>query len=90
MKFLFGRNDLLKKIKSKLRILINPPHNGQKLHIFTIFYKIKEEENNDRLKDLKNNLKSFKEIYSKAKDIIVDNKYSIFFLLGYILLSSFL
>ena len=44
--------------------------------LMEIFYKINEEENSDRLKDLKNNLKSFKEIYSKAKDIIEENKYN--------------
>ena len=44
--------------------------------LIRIFYKINEEENKDRLKYLKNNLQSFKEIYSKAKDIIVENKYN--------------
>jgi hypothetical protein len=44
--------------------------------LISIFYKINEEENNDRLNDLKNNLKSFQEIYSKAKDIIEKNNYN--------------
>ena len=44
--------------------------------LIEIFYKINEEENKDRINDLKNNLNSFKEIYSKAKDIIEVKKYN--------------
>ena len=44
--------------------------------LIRIFYKINEEENNDRLNDLKDNLNLFQEIYSKAKDIIEKNNYN--------------
>ena len=43
--------------------------------LIKIFYEINAEENNDRLNDLKNYLASFKDIYSKAKDILERNKY---------------
>ena len=43
--------------------------------LLEIFYKINEEENTDREKDLKKELKSFRDIYSNAKDIIEERGY---------------
>ena len=43
--------------------------------LLEIFYKINEEENTDREKDLKKELKSFRDIYSNAKDIIKERGY---------------
>ena len=44
--------------------------------LIEIFYRINEEDNTDREKDLKKDLKSFKDIYSNAKDILEENKYN--------------
>ena len=44
--------------------------------LIKIFYEINGEENNDRLNDIRNYLDLFKDIYSKAKDIIEGNKYN--------------
>ena len=40
------------------------------------FYDINENENSDRLNDLKKELKSFKDIYFKAKNILEEYKYN--------------
>ena len=43
-----------------------------------MFYKINEEDNTDREKDLKKELKTFTDIYSNAKDILEEKKYEPF------------
>jgi hypothetical protein len=46
------------------------------------FYKINEEDNTDREKDLKKELQSFTDIYSNAKDILEENKYEPIYFYG--------
>ena len=43
--------------------------------LLNIFYRINEQENTVRDKDLELNLSSFKQIYEKANDIIQKNGY---------------
>ena len=44
--------------------------------LIEIFYRINDQENNDKIDDLKKNLKSFKDIFSNAHDIINENNYN--------------
>ena len=44
--------------------------------LIDIFYRINHEENNDKIDDLKKNLKSFKDILSNAHEIIDENNYN--------------
>ena len=44
--------------------------------LIKIFYKINEEDNTDREKDLKKELKSFKDIYLNSKNIVKENNYN--------------
>ena len=44
-------------------------------NLIEIFFKINDQENNDKLDDLKKNLKSFKDILSNARDILDENNY---------------
>ena len=44
--------------------------------LIKIFYKINEEDNTDREKDLKKELKSFKNIYLNSKNIVKENNYN--------------
>lgn len=53
--------------------------------LIEIFYKINEEENKDREKDLKKDLATFKAIFSKAKDIVDENKYNPIYFYGILL-----
>lgn len=50
--------------------------------LIEMFYRINEEDNTDREKDLKKELKSFTDIYSKAKDILEENKYEPIYFYG--------
>ena len=50
--------------------------------LIEIFYNINEEENNDREKYLKKDLIIFHDIYSKAEDIIKENKYNPIYFYG--------
>ena len=44
--------------------------------LIEIFYRINDEENNDKVEDLKTYLKSFKDILSNARDILGENNYN--------------
>ena len=44
--------------------------------LIEIFYRINNEENNDKIDDLKNHLKSFKDIFSNARYILDENNYN--------------
>ena len=44
--------------------------------LIEIFYRINDEENNDKIDDLKNHLKSFNDILSNARDILDENNYN--------------
>ena len=50
--------------------------------LIEIFYRINEEDNTDREKDLKKYLKSFQDIYSNAKDILKENNYNQIYFYG--------
>ena len=50
--------------------------------LIEIFYNINEEENNDREKYIKKDLITFHDIYSKAEDIIKENKYNPIYFYG--------
>jgi hypothetical protein len=50
--------------------------------LIEIFYKKNEEENMDREKDLKKDLKSFQDIYSSAKEILEKNNYNPIYFYG--------
>ena len=50
--------------------------------LIEIFYNINEEENNDREKYIKKDLITFHDIYSKAEDIIKENKYNPIYFFG--------
>ena len=44
--------------------------------LIEIFFRINEQENNDKGPDLKKYLKSFKDILSRARDIFDENNYN--------------
>ena len=44
--------------------------------LIEIFYKNNDDENNDKIDDLKKNLKSFKDIFSNARDILDESNYN--------------
>ena len=44
--------------------------------LIDIFYRINNEENNDKIDDLKNHLKSFNDIFSNARYILDENEYN--------------
>ena len=50
--------------------------------LIEIFYKINEEENTDKEKDLKKDLNDFNGIYLKAQEIIEENKYNPIYFYG--------
>ena len=50
--------------------------------LIEIYYNINEEENNDREKYIKKDLITFHDIYSKAEDIIKENKYNPIYFFG--------
>ena len=50
--------------------------------LIEIFYRINNEENNDKIDDLKNHLKSFKDIFSNARYILDENNYNLIHFYG--------
>ena len=50
--------------------------------LIKIFYNINEEENNDKVNDLKKEVKSFEDIYVNAREILEKNKYNPIYFYG--------
>jgi len=50
--------------------------------LIEIFYKVNEEENNDKINDLKKQVDSFRNIYSDSHNILEENKYNPIYFYG--------
>lgn len=50
--------------------------------LIEIFYRVNEEENNDKVNDLRKEIKSFKDIYSNSHEILEKNKYNPIYFYG--------
>lgn len=50
--------------------------------LIEIFYRVNEEENNDKVNDLRKEVKSFKDIYSNSHEILEKNKYNPIYFYG--------